>query len=434
MKRILTIIACVLCFPIAASHIVGGEFELLHISGNQYRLNLIWYFDVARNPGRIPEAQEPFIDVNIFRMSDNVMLRTVRLNFQSPKEAVGYTQPECSSGEIVTDKLMYSAMVTLGADEFSDPLGYYISWQRCCRNYNISNIFSQDPTQSGTGTSVSAGQTFYLEFPPVTKKGQPFINSSPRLFPPLNDYACPGKPYYVDFAGVDDDGDSLVYSLVTPLNTDNANATPGVFPRPYKEVTWRPGFELDRIMNGLPVSASHPDLRISRTGFLRVTPRSVGLFVFAVRIDEFRNKIKIGESRRDFQMLVTDCRVAEPPKIFGKKLNETVFSAAENMSVSFSASTPDNERCIVVRVADPDAARESDSFSEFIRIQAVPLNFAGKALTELLPTQNTQIIHNNDSAEFKICFPRCPYFQGGAYQVGIIAFDDACALPVSDTL
>ena len=79
----------------------------------------------------------------------------------------------------------------------------------------------------------AAGQTFYLEFPPVVKDGQPFINSSPRLFPPLNDYACPRKPYYVDFAGVDDDGDSLVYSLVTPLSTHSIIAIPPLLPAPY---------------------------------------------------------------------------------------------------------------------------------------------------------------------------------------------------------
>lgn len=430
MKRTLIVIACLLAFPVAASHIVGGEFELLHISGNQYRLNLIWYFDVVRNPNRIPEAQEPFIDVTIFRKSDDAQLRTVRLVYQAPKIRVGYTQPQCSSGEIITDKLNYSAVIVLSPQEFGDPSGYYISWERCCRNYNISNIFSQDPAQGG----IAAGQTFYLEFPPVIKKGIPFINSSPRLFPPLNDYACPGKPYYVDFSGVDDDGDSLVYSLIPPLNTHNANATPGVFPRPYPNVEWLPGFGLDKIMNGSPPNPAYPDMSISHDGFIRVTPRNIGLFVFAVKIEEFRKKEKIGESRRDFQMLVTDCRVSEPPKIFGKKLNDVKFGSNSNMSVSFSASTPDDERCIVVSVSDPDAARLADNFSEFIRLKAIPLNFSGKELPELLPSPSTAIIHNNDSVEFKICFPRCPYFEGGAYQVGIIAFDDACALPLSDTI
>jgi gliding motility-associated-like protein len=428
MKRILIGLACLLCFPAAASHIVGGEFELLHVSGNQYMLRLIWYFDFVNNPGRLPEQQERNIEVYIFGKSDDQLVRAVTLAFES-KERVGYTQPACSSGEIITDRLVYSAIVSLTPQFFGDPAGYYISWERCCRNYFINNIQSKAPGQGET-----AGQTFYLEFPAVVRNGEPFINSSPRLFPPLNDYACPNKPYYVDFAGIDDDGDSLVYSLVTPLNTHNAVPSPGAIPRPYPDVSWVPGFGLDRIVNGSPIRSSNPDLRISPRGFLRLTPRNLGLFAFAVKIDEFRAGVKIGESRRDFQLLVTDCRISEPPNIVGKKLADTRFGTAGNMAVSFENSITDDERCIIVSVNDPDAAREADGFSEFIRLKAVPLNFSGKALPELLPAVSTATIHQLDSVQFRICFPRCPYFVGGAYQVGIIAFDDACALPLSDTL
>jgi hypothetical protein len=428
MKRVLTFVACIYMIPLSASHIVGGEFELLHISGHQYRLNLIWYFDVVNNPNRVPEVQEPFIDVNIFRKSDDAMMRAVRLFYEPVKQRVGYTQPSCSSGEIITDKLIYTAVVELTAEEFGDALGYYISWERCCRNYFITNIVSENPEQGGIGT----GQTFYLEFPAVEKDGKPFINSSPRLFPPLNDYACPGKPYYVDFAGIDDDGDSLVYSLATPLNTHNANAVPGVFPRPYPNITWKPHFGLDRIVNGTP-DLAFPDLRISLDGFLRVTPRSVGLFVFAVKIEEFRNKEKIGESRRDFQMLVTDCKISEAPTIAGKKLSEASFGTG-SMSVSFANTVADENRCIIVRVSDPDAAREADNFTEFIRLKAVGLNFNDKDIPEILPVESTTLLHHEDTKEFRICFPKCPFFAGGAAQIGIIAFDDACALPLSDTL
>jgi hypothetical protein len=430
MRRVLTIVACIYMMPLSASHIVGGEFELLHISGRQYRLNLIWYFDVVNNPGRVPEVQEPFIDVNIFRKSDNQMLRTVRLFYEPQKQRVGYTQPECSSGEIITDKLIYTTTIVLPYEDFDDPLGYYIAWERCCRNYNIVNIVSQNPEQGGIG----AGQTFYLEFPAVVKDGQPFINSSPRLFPPLNDYACPGKPYYVDFAGVDDDGDSLAYTLVTPLNTHNANASPGVFPRPYPVITWQSNFGLNRIVNGSPASPDFPDLHISPDGYLRVTPRSIGVFVFAVKVEEFRNEEKIGESRRDFQMLVTDCRVSEAPTIVGKRLTETAFGTSESMSVSFSNTVSDENRCIIVRVTDPDAAREADNFTEFIRLKAVGLNFSKKDIPEILPAESVTLLHNDDAREFRICFPKCPFFEGGAAQIGIIAFDDACALPLSDTL
>jgi hypothetical protein len=46
-----------------------------------------------------------------------------------------------------------------------------------------------------------------------------------------------------------------------------------------------------------------------------------------VRIDEYRSGEKIGESRRDFQMLVVDaCPQAEPPQILGKKITESDFT------------------------------------------------------------------------------------------------------------
>lgn len=430
MRRLTILFVMLVCaIPASSSHIVGGEFELLHISGNQYRLNLIWYFDVVNNPGRLPEIQEPNIVASIFRKSDNSSIRTVTLVYVGgSKVRVGYTQPECSSGEIITDKLVYTAVITLPESEFNDPEGYYISWQRCCRNYTIGNIVSENPNAQGIG----AGQTFYLEFPAVVKDGQPFINSSPRLFPPLNDYACPGKPYYVDFAGVDDDGDSVVYSLEEPLNTSSSVALPPPSPRPYPSTTWRPGFALDRIVNGSPISPQYPDLRITRDGFLTVTPRAQGLFVFAVKIEEFRNKQKIGESRRDFQMLVTDCPQADAPVIKGRKLNETTLQT-DMMTIAFNAEVADEERCIVVSVSDADATKEENNFSEVVRVKVVPLNFKGKALN-LVQGEDTGVVRHNGTREFTICFPECPYFEGGPYLVGIVAYDDACALPLTDTL
>lgn len=409
-----------MALPAAGSHIVGGEFELIHINGYTYRLNLIIYFDKLNGA---PGAKDPNATVSIFRKSNNILVQSVLLVLNT-EAFVDYTQPNCSHGEIVTNKLTYTALVELTPEKFGDPGGYYISWERCCRNYSITNIFSQNP-QSG----ISAGQTFYLEFPAVVKDGQQFTNSSPHLFPPLNDYACPNKPYYVDFAGVDDDNDSLVYSLVTPLNTHTTEALPLPAPRPYPEVTWRPGYSLTNIINGLP------DLRISTDGLLTTTPRTQGLFVFAVKVEEYRDKIKIGESRRDFQMLVVDgCAHAVPPQISGKKLADATFAYTGTMDVSFSNSVTDGNRCIQVRVADPDSENPADNFTENIKIRAVALNFKKKDMSEILPADVSGILINGSTKDFSICFPKCPYFEGGPYQIGIIAMDDACSLPLTDTL
>ncbi len=420
MKRFFLTLLLLISFPLVASHIVGGEFELIHISGSTYRLNLIIYFDQIN--GAIG-AKDPSVTATIYRKRDKVFMGQVILPLSSETN-VPYTQPVCSSGEIVTSKLLYTSTLTLSPAIYNDPEGYFVVWERCCRNYTITNIYSQQPQ----GANVAAGQTFYLEFPPVVKRGEPLINSSPRLFPPLNDFACPFRPYYVDFAGVDDDDDSLVYSLVTPLNTTSAVALPVPSPGPFPEVIWKPGYGLSNIING------QPDLRISKEGLLTATPRTQGLFVFAVQIDEYRDGEKIGESRRDFQMLVVDaCPQAEPPQILGKKMADSDFIFDENMTVSFSNSVADGDRCIQVRISDPDSGKPEDNFAEKISIRAVPLNFK-KNVSEILPQVTSTVLFNSSTKDFTICFPQCPFIEGGPYQIGIIAFDDACSLPLTDTL
>ncbi len=409
-----------MALPVMASHIVGGEFEIRHINGNSYRISLILYFDKLNgNPG----AKDLAITAAIFRKRDNARMQDVF--FGSPDETdVEYTQPACSNGEIQTEKLVYSTIETLSDDRYNDPQGYYIIWERCCRNYSITNIYSQNPDLNG----ISAGQTFYLEFPPVVKNGLPFINSTPRLFPPLNDYACPRKNYYVDFAGEDDDGDSLVYSFVTPLSTHTIDALPPLNPRPYPEVTWRTPFGLTNIIDG------DPDLKISIDGFLTATPTKQGLYVFAVKCEEYRDKIKIGEVRRDFQMLVVDvCPRAEPPNIVGRKFSDVGFPYDQDMSITFNNTVTDADRCIEVQVSDPDASKQDDNFTENVKIRAIPLNFK-RDISGILPAITSATLTNGRTKTFQICFDECPYFEGGPFQIGIVAYDDACSLPLSDTL
>ncbi len=436
MKRILLALFCFVVSPLMASHIVGGEFEILYLGNYQYRINLIYYFDLNNNTFTFPpqqaqpEQQEPTIVIAIFRKSDHALMRNVTLSFLS-KSRVSYTQPACSTGEILTDKLIYTTIITLPPEQYNSDSGYYLTWERCCRNYTITNIVSDEPPNGDPNYPNAAGQAFYLEFPPVVKNGQPFINSSPQLFPPLNDYACPGKPYYADFAGTDEDGDSLVYSLVTPLSTHSSAASPAILrPAPFPDVKWRAPFNLSNIVNGAP------DLHISKTGFLTVTPMLQGLFVFAVKCEEFRNGKKIGEVRRDFQMLVVDeCEHAEPPQILGKKLQDATFAFDDNMHVTFTRDVSDENRCIQVQVSDPDAANVLDDFKENVSIRAIALNFK-KDMASIVnfPLSTTALLTDGSTKTFEVCFDKCPPFFGGPFQVGIVAYDDACSLPLSDTL
>lgn len=433
MKRLLLLVFCAVAFPVMSKHIVGGEIELLWVSGTTYRINLIYYFDVGNNPGRQPDFEEPSLSLGIFRKADNTLVQIKTLFLQS-RTRVDYTQIECSSGGIITDKLIYTGLIELTPQTFGHPGGYYISWERCCRNYNaggLLNIVSVEPPPGVTDFPQAAGQTFYLEFPPVVKDGQPFINSSPKLFPPLSDYGCINKPYYIDFSGTDVDNDSLVYSVVTPMSTIDAQAVPlsGPRPGPYPVVSWRNPFSLTNVMGG------SPDLKISEDGLLTVTPRLAGLFVFGILCEEFRDGVKIGEVRRDFQMFVLDCPVSNPPVILGKKLTDTEFTYKDHMNVSFSTTVPDAERCIEVQVYDKDIHNAADNFMEKIKIRAIPLGIKPRPdVSGILPNITTAVLTETDSVKtFRICFDECPYVEG-PFTVGIIAGDDACALPLLDTI
>lgn len=434
MKKLLLVFLFLLMLaPARASHIVGGEMALVHISGNLYKLELIVYVDrFGDTPG------ENTVFVRIFRKRDHqIILNSLSLQTPFPRqdEPVDYFQPECSDGSIETDKVFYtSEPFELSPSIYNDPEGYYISWERCCRNYGITNIYSEVPPPGSGVYSTIAGQIFYLEFPPVIKDGLPFINSSPRLFPPLRDYACPNRKYFVDFSGTDPDGDSLVYSIVTPLNSKERFLAlpPGNVPNPgpYDSVQWKPGFSIDNIMNG------SPDLDLSTDGLLTVTPSSIsnGLYVFAVRCEEFRDGVKIGEVRRDFQMLVQEaCPEAEPPVIVGKATDDPDFGTTGNLSVTFSNTVTDEDRCFEVKISDPDALKFDDGFEEFIRIKAIAIGFK-KDISEVLPVVTSTTITNDGTALFTICLPACPYQESGVFQIGIIAFDNACTLPLSDTL
>ena len=127
------------------------------------------YFDAANgNPGAIDYS----LTVSIFSKRTNIRIMDVvlqRINISR----VEYFQPDCSTGEVVTDRIFYTKDFILDPEIFNDAMGYYIVWQRCCRNYSIPNINSEPPE------GRTAGQTFYLEIPPVVDEdGNPFINSS----------------------------------------------------------------------------------------------------------------------------------------------------------------------------------------------------------------------------------------------------------------
>ena len=172
----------------------------------------------------------------------------------------------------------------------------------------------------------------------------------------------------------------------------------------------------------------NPDLAITRDGLLTVTPGQAGLFVFAVKCEEFRDGEKIGEMRRDFQVKVIDCPGNDPPEVVARESNSTVFYQQGDV-INFQVA--DTAKCIDVLVTDVPV-NPPDSV-ESVTVRLIPINFDAD-LDDIEDFPNIILEDAQDTARFEVCFPDCPYLRNRPYQIGIIALDDACPQPALDTV
>ena len=391
--------------PARATHIVGGEMELVHRSGENYTLLVNLYFDAYNGS---PSALDADLTASIFEKASNQRMANVLLPLVS-NTFVNYTNPACARPTLSTRKLVYSKDIVLAANTYNSIQGYYAAVERCCRNNAISNILNPG----------GSGQAFYLEFPGVVRRGLAFYDSTPRIFPPLADYACRGELFYYNFGGTDADGDSLVYELATPLNGHADGAVPkpaAAAPAPYALVDWSAGLSTANQIPGAPT------LDIDRrSGRLTVRPLDLGLFVFGVRCEEYRGGQKIGETRRDFQLMVLNCPINAAPSL--------VLLPAPTGPVAYRPGrdtlrlVPGGNRCLRLRFTDPDPTSR-------LTVSVAPVNFGG-----LLPTFTTATSGTvrspgmPDTLTATLCFPECMNSRGRVFYADVTVGDNGCSLP-----
>jgi len=396
--------------PTRATHIVGGEIQLSLVknqAGVTHKLDLNLYFDDIN--GQIG-AIDQTLNLGIFRKSDNLLMGYTTLPLVN-NNLISYTNPACVQNNSVRTRLLqYSVFINLPPDNFSDTQGYYIAWERCCRNSTITNI--QNP--------AGAGAVFYLEFPAQKQNGTTFSDSSPTLKTLTGDYICLNRPFTFEFGAIDADGDSLVYSLVTPYNGFNNSTNPKPFlaqgSSNYPLIQWGSGYDLKNIMAG-------PDpLRVnSKTGQLTMTVSKEGLYVFCVLTEEYRKGVKIGEVRRDYQLKAIDCPIHNAPKVFFREKGK---SELYNSNTIINIKT-DEKKCLTILVTDSD-------INQFINIKIIPINFKS------VPTINPSTIFissTQDTLKVEICFDKCSESSDGKPLVfDVIAADNGCPQPLTATI
>ncbi|MDX2304127.1 MAG: gliding motility-associated C-terminal domain-containing protein [Microscillaceae bacterium] len=421
-----------------ASHIVGGDIQLNHLTAFDFELRLNLYYDRV-NATFVVENTEPVILLHIFsKRTNRVIAEDIVLRLKQQSD-IQYTNPSCTDGQLKTRLLIYENVIRLSPDIYNDPEGYYVVWERCCRNNVINNI--NDPG--------GVGMVFYLEFPAVVQGNTAFINSTPLFKAPIGDYLCLNEEFDFDFGANDKDGDSLTYSFTNPWagnsepnfpgNVDPNTLQGGVppIPAPYALVNWLnvDGFQFNA-QQALPTDLSqNQGFTINqRTGLIRVTPNRTGLFVFAVLCEEFRNGKKIGEVRRDFQFYVLDCPSNESPSV---QVQQNELSTNQRGGIFYEQGDTlfmDQAQgfvCTKIWLKDPN-------MFETLRLKVIGINF--QAPQSLLSVSQGVVNGSSDSLAVDFCWPSCLFStqdnQGNLqpFVMDLVVSDNRCPRPANDTI
>lgn len=274
-----------------ATHILGGEMSYTYLGNDDYFVTLTLYRDCG--PDNVNNTALDFqAAIGIFNSSGS-LVNTV--HFDLPGELnvpVVVINPCLAAPPSICAKMgIYSGTIHLP----SGTGGYTLTYQRCCRSPVVTNI-TNTPAQ---------GMTVTVQVPDPDITG---ANNSPAFQYDPPTVLCLDQTFVLDQLAVDPDGDSLAYSMCSPLQGGddlfNAMPDPPLAP-PYNPIVWAPGFSTSNQLNSTP-----PAVFANNDGFLTVHPTTIGSFAVSLCVSEFRNGVLLNTLVRDFRFLVVPCAQA----------------------------------------------------------------------------------------------------------------------------
>lgn len=278
-------------FSLKGTHIVGGEMTYKHMNKDTYEVKLRLYIDCF-NGSLEAIAQDLRANFSVFEGDSGRLLDSLSQSvLRASPVRVSRTHYNCI--KIAPDACVdaYDYITTMVLPPIKG--GYYISFQRCCRNNTIVNIVN--PLSTGENIWTHIGDTSGMGY-----------NSSPefKLLPP--NFLCTNAPLVFDHSATDDDGDSLVYEFFLPYTGGTSFR-----PRPDFVEYETPPFSTIQYLSPYTASNAIPSTPLvslnKQTGLLKMTPSLAGQFVIGIVVKEYRNGQLIGETKRDFQFNVQNC-------------------------------------------------------------------------------------------------------------------------------
>ncbi len=314
-----------------ASHAVGADLTYVCLGNNTYRFTLTFYRDCS---GIAAPASFTATVNGCGNAAQNFTLSPLGACQQITPLCPTATST-CNGGAIQgVQQCFYTGTFTFA----TQCANWNISTSECCRN---------------TIGTIPNSQSFDIFVEATLNNMNGLCNSSPDFTQPPVPYVCANQIFTYNHGVTDAEGDSLVYSLVNPLDG----------PFPGAVINYGAGFTPLS-----PLSTSAPGVVFSTTnGQMTFTPTTIGqTSVVAVLVKEYRNGVLISTVRRDIQIIVLDCGANVTPQIgavtgvtgaqFTAQNNSGTFRICPGQTMSFSVTCTDGNAAQVLSVLSNAAA------------------------------------------------------------------------------
>ncbi|HEU0110891.1 MAG TPA: PKD domain-containing protein [Flavisolibacter sp.] len=298
-KLFLLLLICFSTSLVYANHITGGEMFYTFVDSSngkyRYQVTLKLYRDCF-STGAPLDGSAP---IAIFRNSDGSMIWNGLIPMsQSTTLQLDNPDPCIDNPPAICYEVGYYTFTTIALP--AEASGYTVSYQRCCRITGINNLIG----------SSSVGATYSAQIPGTTRLADAPKNNSARFVGEDRVIICANNAFCYDFGAVDPDkfteGDSLSYSFCPAVvggSTGDPAPNPPAGP-PYGTAPYASPFS-----SGAPLGNN---VTIDpRTGMVCGIAPAVGIYVVTVCVTEWRKGMPIATQRKDLQIKVGDCNLAD---------------------------------------------------------------------------------------------------------------------------
>lgn len=421
-----------LFFPTAevyASHAQGAEITYVCTGPNQYDVTVAFFRDCdgiaapatitldgfsasGCSPAALTWVLNQNAGCNSTIINPNTSSSASNADEVTPLCAGSSAATICNGGALPgTEIYYYCGSITLPS-QCSD---WIIGYGECCRNDAAVNI--DRPANYEQFVYAQINNTI----DPATN--QVYCNNSPVFTSTPTAYACPNQAFNYNHGGIDIDGDSLVYSSISPLDEYGVPVTyvSGLGP------------------NNPFINSNYFNLEAA-TGQISAFPIGQQTVAITVLVEEYRDGVLIGTTMRDVQVIVL------PPSVCagGSGVDQSVNSAPQGAGILGPGSSgadslqmcPNNTLTFTIESNAPGA--QGLEMSANINLPGANFNITypnpGQVLGAFSWTPTiADTGFNTFTVRTEACFPGSAFQEVTVISYSIYVFDEVIVNPSSAT-